>query len=183
MTVAEAPVCVGSENSDFPRVGVLIVQRLQKKFLMPLEYFLILVSPYSITCSFLNRPFPASFTLFLSFLQTVTENNCSIKVADDWIRTRVLWYRKRPRCQLCQNTTRLSLLFLWKNLALHRRALNRLWQVSMYLSASEEAQENTHHRGKYLSLHGWQPIWRVTNLVNVVANSTSAKQLYSDTSS
>ena len=101
MTVAEAPVCVGSENSDFPRVGVLIVQRLQKKFLMPLEYFLILVSPYSITCSFLNRPFPASFTIFLSFLQTVTENNCSIKVADDWIRTRVLWYRKRPRCQLC----------------------------------------------------------------------------------
>ena len=25
------------------------------------------------------------------------------KVADDWIRTRVLWYRKRPLCQLRHN--------------------------------------------------------------------------------
>ena len=33
-------------------------------------------------------PFPASFSLFLSLLQTV--NNCSIKIDDDWIRTRVL---------------------------------------------------------------------------------------------
>ena len=31
------------------------------------------------------------FNLFSSFLQTVN-NNCSIKVADDWIRTRVLWF-------------------------------------------------------------------------------------------
>ena len=42
------------------------------------------------------------FHLFSSFLQTVN-NNCSIKVVDDWIRTQVLWYRKRPRCQLCYN--------------------------------------------------------------------------------
>ena len=53
-------------------------------------------------CSlFKNGPFPASFSLFSSFLQTV--NKCSIKVADDWIRTRVLWYHKRPLCQLRHN--------------------------------------------------------------------------------
>ena len=33
--------------------------------------------------SFINRPFPASFYLFSSFLQTV--NNCFIKFVDDWI--------------------------------------------------------------------------------------------------
>ena len=48
-----------------------------------------------------DGPFPASFSLFSSFLQTV--NKCSIKVADDWIRTRVLWYRKQPLCQLRHN--------------------------------------------------------------------------------
>ena len=35
-------------------------------------------------------PFSASFSFISSFLQTVN-NNCSIKVADDWIRTRVFW--------------------------------------------------------------------------------------------
>ena len=30
-------------------------------------------------------------------------NKCSIKVADDWIRTQVLWYQKRPLCQLRHN--------------------------------------------------------------------------------
>ena len=38
--------------------------------------------------SYFKGPFPASFSLFLSLLQTV--NNCSIKIDDDWIRTRVL---------------------------------------------------------------------------------------------
>ena len=42
------------------------------------------------------------FHLFSSFPQTVN-NNCSTKVADDWIRTRVLWFRKRPLCQLHHN--------------------------------------------------------------------------------
>ena len=40
---------------------------------------------------------------FVFFYKQLTENNCSIKVADDWIRTRVLWYRKRPLCQLRHN--------------------------------------------------------------------------------
>ena len=49
-----------------------------------------------------NGPFPASFSLLISFIQTV--NNCSIKVAnDDWVRTRILRYRNRPCCQQCYN--------------------------------------------------------------------------------
>ena len=42
--------------------------------------------------------------LFLSFrflYKQLAENNCSIKVADDRIRTQVLGYCKRPRCRLC----------------------------------------------------------------------------------
>ena len=36
-------------------------------------------------------PFPDSFSLFSSLLLTIKINICSIKVADDCIRTRVLW--------------------------------------------------------------------------------------------
>ena len=44
------------------------------------------------------------FSLFSSFFcKQLTVNKCSIKVADDWIRTRVLWYRKRSLCQLRHN--------------------------------------------------------------------------------
>ena len=43
------------------------------------------------------------FLYFRLFYKQLTVNKCSIKVADDWIRTRVLWYRKRPLCQLRHN--------------------------------------------------------------------------------
>ena len=52
---------------------------------------------------FLNGPFPTSFLYFHLFYKQLTVNKCSIKVADDWIQTRVLWYRKRPLCQLRHN--------------------------------------------------------------------------------
>ena len=42
------------------------------------------------------------FLYFRLFYKQLTVNKCSIKVANDWIRTRVLWYRKR---QLCIATT------------------------------------------------------------------------------
>ena len=48
-----------------------------------------------------NRPFPASFYFSLFYKQSTI--NCSIKVADDWIRTRVLLYWKRLRCQVYHN--------------------------------------------------------------------------------
>ena len=47
-----------------------------------------------------SRPF---FLYFRLFYKQLTVNKCSIKVANDWIRTRVLWYRKRPLCQLRHN--------------------------------------------------------------------------------
>ena len=50
-----------------------------------------------------NGPFPASFLYFRLFYKQLTVNKCSIKVADDWIRTWVLWYRKQPLCQLRHN--------------------------------------------------------------------------------
>ena len=43
------------------------------------------------------------FLYFCLFYKQLTVNKCSIKVADDWIRTWVLWYRKRPLCQLRHN--------------------------------------------------------------------------------
>ena len=43
------------------------------------------------------------FLYFRLFYKQLTVNKCSIKVADDWIRTRVLWYWKRPLCQLRHN--------------------------------------------------------------------------------
>ena len=56
-----------------------------------------------ISSFFLNGPFPASFLYFSLFYKQLTVTKCSIKVADDWIRTRVLSYRKRPLCQLRHN--------------------------------------------------------------------------------
>ena len=50
-----------------------------------------------------NGPFPASFLYFRLFYKQLTVNKCSIKVANDWIRTRVLSYCKRPLCQLRHN--------------------------------------------------------------------------------
>ena len=51
-----------------------------------------------------NGPFAASFFLYFRlFYKQLTVNKCSIKVADDRIRTRVLWYCKRPLCQLRHN--------------------------------------------------------------------------------
>ena len=50
-----------------------------------------------------NGPFPAPFLYFRLFHKQLTVNKCSIKVANDWIRTRVLSYRKRPLCQLRHN--------------------------------------------------------------------------------
>ena len=43
------------------------------------------------------------FLYFRLFYKQLTVNKCSIKVADDWIRTRILWYWKRPLCQLRHN--------------------------------------------------------------------------------
>ena len=43
------------------------------------------------------------FLYFCLFYKQLTVNKCSIKVADDWIRTQVLWYQKRPLCQLRHN--------------------------------------------------------------------------------
>ena len=43
------------------------------------------------------------FFYFRLFYKQLTVNKCSIKVADDWIRTQVLWCRKRPLCQLRHN--------------------------------------------------------------------------------
>ena len=43
------------------------------------------------------------FIYFRLFYKLLTVNNCSIKVAVDWIWTQVLQYWKQPRCQLCHN--------------------------------------------------------------------------------
>ena len=49
-----------------------------------------------------------SRSYFRLFYKQLTVNKCSIKVADDWIPTWVLWYQKQPLCQLrhkhCQCT-------------------------------------------------------------------------------
>ena len=52
-----------------------------------------------------NFLMPRSWPLFLYFRVFYKQFtvNMFIKVADDWVRTRVLWYRKRTLCQLCHN--------------------------------------------------------------------------------
>ena len=50
------------------------------------------------------------FRPLIRYCRLFYTHNCSIKVADDWIRTRVHRYRKRPSCQLCHNHT-VDLLF------------------------------------------------------------------------
>ena len=43
------------------------------------------------------------FLYFRLFYTQLKVNKCSIKVADDWIWTWVLWYWRRPLCQLRHN--------------------------------------------------------------------------------
>ena len=50
-----------------------------------------------------DGPFPASFLYFRLFYKQLTVNICSLKVADYWIWTRVLWYWKQPLCQQRHN--------------------------------------------------------------------------------
>ena len=53
------------------------------------------------------------FLYFRLFYKQLTVNKCSIKVANDWIQTRVLWYRKQPLCQLRHNhCPALQILFM-----------------------------------------------------------------------
>ena len=54
---------------------------------------------------------PFLFIYFRLFYKQFTVNNCSIKVAGDRIQTRVLWYQKQPRCQLCHTTAQPTLPF------------------------------------------------------------------------
>ena len=54
---------------------------------------------------------PFLFIYFRLFYKQFTVNNCSIKVAGDRIQTRVLWYQKQPRCQLCHITAQPTLPF------------------------------------------------------------------------
>ena len=80
-------------------------------FFFSLSLFIILCLFVCLFVSFFfqmgySRPL---FIYFRLFYKQLTVNNCSIKVADGWIRTRVLWYQKRPRCQLCHNHNHLSL--------------------------------------------------------------------------
>jgi len=51
---------------------------------------------------FLNDQARLFFFIFV-FTTNGQQFICSIKIAGDWIRTRVLWYRKRLRCQLWHN--------------------------------------------------------------------------------
>ena len=56
--------------------------------------------------NFLNGPFPNSLYFSPLFCIQLTTNNCSIKVADDSIRTWVLWFGKPAKCA---QTTALSI--------------------------------------------------------------------------
>ena len=58
------------------------------------------------------------FLYFFLFYKQLTVNKCSIKVDDDWIWTWVLWYRKRPLCQLHHNHCHLLALLFWVILAI-----------------------------------------------------------------
>ena len=58
--------------------------------------------PLFCICLKLGHSLPLLLYLRL-FYKQLRENNCSIKVGDNWIRTRVLWYRKWQLCQLCHN--------------------------------------------------------------------------------
>ena len=63
------------------------------------------------------------FLYFRLFCKQLTVNKCSIKVADDWIQTRVLWYWKRPLCQLrhnhCPTTTKMLCILYFLSLSFY----------------------------------------------------------------
>ena len=55
-----------------------------------------------------SRPLFLYFRPFYKQLMRI----CSIIAANDWIWTRVLWYWKRPRCEVCHNHCPTLLFFL-----------------------------------------------------------------------
>ena len=57
------------------------------------------LSPYADSTLFFKGPFPASFSLFLSF-QYSGQYIGNKKFAEDWIRTADLWCWKRPLYQV-----------------------------------------------------------------------------------
>ena len=69
--------------------------------------------------------------IFVFFLQTL--NKFAIKVTDDWIRTRVLLYRKRPCCQVCHNQCTCNSNILLCNLVQWERYefVNDLWVTDL----------------------------------------------------
>ena len=75
--------------------------------------FQSIIQWWRVFCSFVwghLRPF---FLYFRLFYKQLTVNKCSIKVADDWIRTRVLWDCKQPLCQLRHNHFPIIHFFLY----------------------------------------------------------------------
>ena len=94
------------------------------------------------------------FFIFRLFYKQLTVNKCSIKVADDWIRTWVLWYWKRPLCQLrhnhCYLTTTVILPAnrLLCKLQKWRKAFSRLFHCSFSARRLFWSEENI---TKYLS--------------------------------
>ena len=59
------------------------------------------VSVCAVIYSFLNGPFPASFSLLSSLLYN--KKLFFVKNASHWIRTRALQLQKQPVCQLCHH--------------------------------------------------------------------------------
>ena len=69
------------------------------------------------------------FYLWTSFYKQFTVNNCTIKVADDWIRTWVLWYQKQLRCQLSHNNYPYSFSCLIELFYIYLCLPTRQWRV------------------------------------------------------
>ena len=85
---------------------------------------------------------PFLFIYFRLFYKQFTVNNCSIKVANAWIRTRVLWYWKQSRCQLSTTTALFYIILLEKIFEIKFEGLGCEDDVDDYDEMNFDAIEN-----------------------------------------
>ena len=76
------------------------------------------------------------FKLFRLFCEQLTVNNCIINVAGDWIRTRVLWYRKNRPANCATN----HFDIFQDDSRRHLDILLRIWNATTRQDSQSEAR-------------------------------------------
>ena len=114
------------------------------------------------------------FLYFRLFYKQLTVNKCSIKVANDWIQTWVLWYWRRPLCQLRHTTA--------QEITLLKITSNSICQCSRLLCVcsvvgSQIVLQHWSQSSQHLLQYFYPQTWNILKLSHFFASSTVKQSL------